>query len=949
MEIINFLKHLKSLWPDQIIAVEELEPKKPQFKNLKKPLPAALSKILKKRGLAKLYEHQAEAIDFIRSGENTAVLTPAASGKTLIYNLPVLESILKNPKAKALYLFPTKALAQDQAKNLLEFIKELEKSSRPKISVEIFDGDTHGYKRKKIKTNLPNIIISNPDMVHLSFLAYHSQWVEFLKNLKYVVVDEAHYYRGVVGAHFNQIIQRFNRILKSYGARPQYIALSATLANPEEFLSQLFGEEFKIVQKNGAGTGKKYFVFWRPIASPYQEAKRIFIESVKAGLKTIAFTKSRKITELIYSWAASENHELKEKISAYRAGYLAKERREIEEKLFNDRLLGVVATSALELGIDIGGLDVCILVGYPGTLISTRQRMGRVGRGEREALVVLVGLLDALDHYFLEHPKEFLGKQLESALVDDQNKFVVSDHLICASRETPLLKNEGLVKKYSNIVEKLLATGKLFLSKDGQKIFTKISRPHQFVNLRTIGQSFRIKSQNTGKTIGQIEYPKVLRECYPGAIYLHAGSQWQVWELRLAEKLVLATEARVDYFTEPRSHEDVEIIKILKQKTSAGLSIYFGEIRVTERVLSFVKKRISDQKIIDEIPLALDPYVFETKALWFEVPEKIKDKLLEKGLDLAGGLHATEHALISLMPIFILCDRFDLGGVSYQYFPESSGSQIFIYDAYPGGIGLTEKAFEISEKLFESSLELVKKCDCEEGCPACIQSPKCGNGNKPLDKLGALFILNYLKQNSSNLKKVVLSEEKNAGSLEFEAKLPQDKEKIIFLDLETKQLFDEVGGRFPERLGVSLVVTYDSFKKEYFYFEEADVLKLLDQVLAAEMVVGFNIHSFDWPALQPYFDYNLSKIPTFDILDYIFKKFGFRISLNALAKSTLGLEKAGDGLKAVEWFRAGEMSLLKEYCRRDVEIMKEIYEFGKKYGYLLFEKNDQILRLPVEW
>ena len=385
----------------------------------------------------------------------------------------------------------------------------------------------------------------------------------------------------------------------------------------------------------------------------------------------------------------------------------------------------------------------------------------------------------------------------------------------------------------------------------------------------------------------------------------------------------------------------MEILQVKKKKTAPEGKFFFGRIRVTENIYGYVKKRISDGKIIEEIPLTLPPYIFETEGVWFEINEKIRQEILQKNLNFAGGLHAVEHALIGIIPAYILCDRFDLGGVSYQFFPETVTALIFIYDAYPGGLGLGDRVFEIAADLFGSALKLIHDCSCFDGCPGCIQSPKCGNGNQPLDKKAALFILEHLTKNSRKYRR--------AKIIESPGKIDDVRRRIIFFDLETQHLFSEVGGRFPEKLKLSVGVTYDVVRDRFFYFDENNIEDLFKDLLNADLVVGFNIHQFDWLVLKPYCQEKFNKIKSFDILEYIHNKLRFRISLDNLAKSTLGHGKTADGFQAVAWFKEGEMDKIRDYCRQDVEIIRQLYDFGKKFRYVLFEKNGQEYRLPVDW
>ncbi len=948
-KIREFIERIQTLpqYRKRISHIEYLPAKESNYQEPARPLPQELQTALQSLGINKLYSHQAEALNLIREGKNVAIVTPTASGKTLAFNLPVLEKTLEEGESKALYLFPTKALAQDQLKS----IRQLFKAAGVDFQAEIYDGDTTPYRRSKIRKKPPNIIMSNPDMLHAAILAHHSAWADFFKNLKFVVVDEIHSYRGIFGCHVAHILRRLRRICSYYGSHPRFILCSATMGNPEEFVEKLTGLRHEIIKESGAPGEGKYFILWKPVNSPYGEAVGLFNDCLGDGLKTIVFTKARKITELICKWSKELNPGMADRMSSYRAGYLPEQRREIEKRLFEGDLMGVISTSALEVGIDVGDLDACILVGYPGSVLSTWQRAGRVGREDRTSLIFMIALEDALDHYFMKHPRDFFRRSYETAILDVDNPVILKSHLRCAASELPLVEEEENLfsRRMLPGLKELVEEGQIFQSGEGREWYSREKRPQRKVNIRSIGETYAIVNEETGKLIGTIEHPSVFRDCHPGAIYLHAGREYLIAGLDLETKTVVAGESPVDYYTQPTISEEVQVLNIYKEKRLGEIKIGLGKIRVSEKVICYERKSLRNRERIDAHPLSLPPFVYETMGIWMEIPSLLRKKITVPGIDFLGGMHGVEHALITIFPLFALCDRWDLGGVSYLQHEQTGLATTFIHDAYPGGIGLSERAFGVLTDLIKSTHGLVDGCPCREGCPSCIHSPKCGSGNRPLDKKAALAILDHLACGEETIikigeKKVMTREQKpEADNLR-----PQN---IVFLDIETQKLAQEVGGwNFKEKMKVSLVVIYSTKEQKYKYFEEGEIPELLEEILAADLVVGFNIKGFDWVVLQPYFSYDLNRVPTLDILEIVHRKLGFRLSLSHLAEMTLGTKKEVDGIQAVSWYREGDMEKLKKYCRSDVELTKELYGFGKSHGYLLFQsKQGQLMRAPVDW
>jgi DEAD/DEAH box helicase domain-containing protein len=618
----NFIKFLQSTkrGSKSITHVKYIPPEEAVYQDFRSLLSEPVSLALRKSGIEKIYSHQAEAINLAGGGRNVLIATPTASGKTLVYNVSVFEAVLKDPSARALYIFPTKALAQDQLKTIREFAAHLGKGS---ISADIYDGDTTASSRAKIKRNPPNILLTNPDMLHLGILAYHSSWDKFFSSLEFVVLDELHTYRGIFGCHVSHIIRRLRRICRHYGSCPRFIASSATISNGKEFAKKLTGLDFDIIEKSGSPKGPVFFMFWNPGEySPYGDAAFLLNESVTAGFKTIVFTQARKITELIHSRVVENNPALSGKLSSYRAGYLPEERREIEKKLFSDKLEGVIATSALELGVDIGGLDCCILAGYPGSVISTWQRGGRAGRGGRASLIVLVGLPDALDRYFMYHPGDFFSRGFESVTIDEHNYPVSCAHLPCAAAELPLVeKDREFYDGIEKVIPRLSMEGKLLCGEDGKRWFCPSRYPQRKVSIRSASKSYTIIDDERGAVMGDISSSRVFHECHPGAIYIHRGEEYKVIKLDTELRNVYVRKAFVDYYTQVTSVETITILNINSTKKLGSSLISWGEVEVKTQVVNYEKRRTANGGLISDHDLNMPPDVFTTTSVWMELCE----------------------------------------------------------------------------------------------------------------------------------------------------------------------------------------------------------------------------------------------------------------------------------------------------------------------------------------
>jgi len=758
MDNTAFLNHLTSLtgYDGQIVHKEPIDAREAAYAALNEPLDAELQDCLNRHGLSKLYTHQAAAVNAVRQGKNVIIATSSASGKTLCYNIAVMQSVLTEPGTRALYMFPTKALAQDQVRQIKDlFYPELLNVE----SVGTFDGDTPRSDRADIRRKA-RIILTNPDMLHVGILPNHPAWSVFLRNLHYVVLDEAHVYRGVFGSHVACVVRRLRRLCNTYGSNPQFILCTATVANPGEHAEQLTGQPCEVVDDDGSPRGRKDFIFWNPPLlderksarrSTHVEVTGIFTELVSQGSRTLAFTLTRRLTELIYVYAKKRlgeiSHNLTKLIMPYRAGYLPEDRRRIERELFGGKLLGVVATNALELGIDSGGLEATVIDGYPGSIASTWQQAGRSGRREGESLSFLVALNNPLDQYFMRHPEAFFRKEFEHVLVNPENPYILREHLLCAAWEKPLDTVDedifgGAMEDERDVLE---GQSRLRPRRHKWYVAPSVVYPAQSINIRSSsGESYAVVDITTGSMMETVESSVAFFQIHPGAIYLHQGEAFLINKLDLTNKVAYAEPNAGNYYTTTKEIHDLHIIQERESAANDVVEVNIGEVEVTVNVVGFKKMRQFSEEVIGEEPLDLPPITFPTVALWFGVPPRAIARIAEAGLDFAGGLHAVEHAAIGILPLFALCDRNDIGGVSTPLHPDTGRAQVFIYDAYPGGIGISEKGYEMIDDLWRATLRVIAECPCEDGCPSCVQSPKCGNNNKPLDKAAAKIILEEL-------------------------------------------------------------------------------------------------------------------------------------------------------------------------------------------------------------
>jgi DEAD/DEAH box helicase domain-containing protein len=727
---------------------------------------------LGRAGIERLYSHQAQAL--ASAWERTTIVTTGtASGKSLCFNLPTLDALCRDAFARALYLYPTKALSQDQARALGSF--GLAKQVRPAI----YDGDTPRDARGDVRRGA-NVVLTNPDMLHVGILPHHGSWERLFSHLRIVVVDEAHVYRGVFGSHVANVLRRLLRVAAAYGSDVRVLLASATIANPVELAERLTGlEDIGLIDGDGSPTPRRQIAMWNPPLtdeaigarrSALGEAAELLAKLVRDGARCICFMKSRKGVELLARMVCEDlertDPELAGRVAPYRAGYTPQQRRALEARLTSGELRAVITTDALELGIDIGELDAAVVVTFPGTVAALRQMWGRAGRRGKGFAVYVAGE-DALDQFFCRHPDEFLERPVEAAILDHESAQIHQAHLLCAAYEGPLEQRDAefFGPRWEAHAEALVSAGLLRkrtvqrtpsdVARASEGVGTEVyvlRRPADYpaakVSLRSSSpDSFAIVDVSSGELLGQTEAARAHSTIHDGAIYLHQGRSYEVRELDLENRRALVAPFDGDWYTQPKRETDTNIERLLDRREALGVTLSFGEVSVAETVLGYQRKRLSDHAQVDLVMLDLPQTSFSTQALWFEL-----DGATLTGLDgdddgiipmdaLLGSLHATEHAQIAVLPLIAMCDRWDIGGLSTNMHPQTGGPTIFIYDGHPGGIGIARLAYQRFEELCRDARRLIAECPCESGCPSCVQSPKCGNLNEPLSKGGALMVL----------------------------------------------------------------------------------------------------------------------------------------------------------------------------------------------------------------
>ncbi|MFX0081571.1 MAG: DEAD/DEAH box helicase [Candidatus Hodarchaeota archaeon] len=761
----EFLRYLKSqdYYHNQIYHIEHIPEHRAQYGGLKSSLSARLQRWLENNNI-KLWRHQAEAINLIRKGTNTVIVTSTASGKSLCYNLPVLQSILEEPKTTALYVFPTKALARDQFVVLSQLLAGT-KINQNRIGV--YDGDVDANEKRFILNNA-NIIITNPYGLHFYLPWFKQKWRRICQNLKYIILDEIHIYRGIFGSNFALLLRRLKRMLGTYNIKPQWILSSATINNPKGFSEKLIGEEVEVVDRDDSPSGPKKVILWdlpydeisKKYRSPHQETKNLFLSHLKFkdGIQTLTFTLSRKMAELQAIWAREAIPVLKDKIFSYRAGISKSKRREIEQNFKNKKILGISSTNALELGIDIGSLDATISSGFPGTISSFKQQIGRSGRGTDLSVSTLIPMPDPLDFFYVHNPDQLFGPIQEEILITLNNKYIIKNHLCCASKEIPIKINEyekfGILDKelFIEYLEDLISES-LLMKRGDRYYWNSDFFPNEIYGLNDIStKSYKVilRSGSNEELLTVEDESFVFRDLHPGAVYLYEAESYIVDELDLEERSVYLSKSNVDFYTQSLKHTDITPLEVLYENKSgikSRINSYFGIVKVEHEYYSYKVVDTITQELRSRHPLEDIPIItFESMALWFTIPFDYQKELELGGFDLGGTIHAIEHAMIAMSPALAQISRWDLGGFSIDFDPIKQQPIIYIYDAYKGGIGISEMLYFNINELMKNAYKLIKSCSCnsKNGCPGCIMSPKCGNSNDPLDRAGALFLLNKL-------------------------------------------------------------------------------------------------------------------------------------------------------------------------------------------------------------
>ncbi|MDO8585438.1 MAG: DEAD/DEAH box helicase [Armatimonadota bacterium] len=786
MDVRQFLANIQSsyFYRDQVAHIESIPARDAQYADLSKPLPPPVAHTLQQMGIERLYTHQATAIEKARAGRNVVIVTSTASGKTLCYNLPVIETLLRDPSAKAFYLFPTKALAQDQVKTLRR-MAELNGELAATLKVGTYDGDTPQAARRKLRDE-GSIILTNPDMLHQGILPYHSRWNRVFGNLKYVIVDEIHTYRGIFGSNVANVLRRLRRICNHYGSDPVFICSSATIANPLELAERLTGLPMELVENDGSPKGPKQFVMWNPPfidvtsverLSSNVEAQRLMVELIRQRVQTICFGRARIVAELLYKYVREDlerySPALANSVRAYRGGYLPEERREIERKLFSGELLGVTSTNALELGIDVGSLDASIIIGFPGTIASTWQQAGRAGRGADESVVFFIAYNDPIDQYLMRHPDYFMSQSPEHAIIDPKNAYILANHLRCAAFELPIRDADAawFGDSMSTVCEILGEFGQTQKINDAW-YWANTEFPAAGVNLRTMSDHTYTIVDTTptpipkppgheNTVIGSVDAISAPELVYPEAIYMHDAETYFVQKLDLDNKVAYVRKADVDYYTQAILDAGIRVIKTIdERKWGQGLperskknTLFFGDVNVTWATTAFKKIKFYSLDSIGWGKVDLPAQNLETTALWLVPPKTMLKKVRDFGRNAVEGLVGIRNVAVHVLPLFAMCDKQDIGGIVDS---SNTGSPtIFLYDRFPGGLGYAEKGFEMIDELMESCLKLIHECNCDDGCPSCVgipllrppihTDPDTLGGAPPIpDKEAALVILHEL-------------------------------------------------------------------------------------------------------------------------------------------------------------------------------------------------------------
>lgn len=730
----------------QVAYMEEWDPIEASYARPTRPMHPQLAEKMAELGLADLYQHQALAYDALMEGRDVVVTTGTNSGKTLCYNLAAIQMCLSEPSVRCLYLFPTKALAQDQLGKLESL------SPGAHVRIATYDGDTPKTRRSDVRRNA-HIILTNPDMLHVGILPGHENWMKFLKTLRLIVVDEMHVYRGIFGSHVGNVLRRLLRLCAGFRNRPQVIGCSATIGNPGELFQRLTGRKGHLIDTDGSPSGKRTFVFWNPpeIGAGHRLSANVATSEILAsltenGLRSLAFSRARVSAELVLRHTRRKlkdsHHARPESVESYRAGYTAKERRDIEKALFSGKLLGLSATNAMELGVDVGTLDAVILNGYPGTASSFWQQAGRAGRGRKDGIAIYVAHDDPLEQFLIRQPKMLLEARNESVGANPENPQILSQHLKCAAQERPLAPSE--LSRFGNaaieVAESLDRSGELEF-RGGFFYYPGFDSPALGVNIRSAGGD-EIRLMVGDEELGTMEYGRALGSAYEGAIYLHRGSTFLVTHLDLNQKIAHVEPFTGDYYTQSIAQSVLEPSRVVRDLPLGGrCSLAFSGVTVTDAVIGFRRKSLDGDTVLGTEALDLPPSTFDTVCVRFDLPE------LDTEADLAaqiGAIHGLEHALMAIAPFLAGCDRGDLGSAWYTVFPDTMRPAVFVFDRAPGGVGLVERLFESAGGWLKAASQLLNSCACETGCPACLMSPRCEASNEALDKGETVRLLNRL-------------------------------------------------------------------------------------------------------------------------------------------------------------------------------------------------------------
>jgi DEAD/DEAH box helicase domain-containing protein len=772
-ELIDWLTG-RPYYEGQVVARRRVDGREPRFESV--DLERRLESALEQRGIDDLYHHQATAVRALREGDDVVLATPTASGKSLAYTVPAFERAMDHG-GRTLYVGPTNALVADQASTLRDLERGLGFGSR--VSVASYTGRLSQTERGDVRDRRPTVLLTNPDMLHYALLPHaHRLWDWFFGSLETVVIDEVHDYRGVFGSHVALTLRRLNRVCERFGSDPQYVCCSATIGNPVEHAARVTcrdADSFSLVDEDTSGTGPTHWLFWNPPTyrdgrdgdgrrrSSHVETKHLFVDLVERGVQTLAFTRARQTAERYASDSAADlrergEHSLADAVTAYQASLRDDRRREIETELRNGDLRGVWSTNALELGVDVGGLDAVLVDGYPGTRMATAQRAGRAGRGEDPALVVLVAAEDQLDQYLMRNPTAFFDGTPERAVADPGNDHLLPGHVSCAAAENWLATDDErrFGADFPDVVGDLVAAGELARRETDRGVrwtYDGGASPHQSLSLRSVeDRTVDLLDRRTNDVIASLSFGDALRDAHPGAIYHHQGQSYEVVELDLDRDVAELQPTWADYYTRVLHEKAITVerdIEATPLSARPDVAVRFAELTVRKQITGFERRDAGRGETLGRRTLALPETSLRTRGLYLTVPEDVERDVRTVG-DFDGGIHAAEHGMISLFPLTVLCDRADVGGLSTPVHPHTGDPTIFIYDGYPGGVGLSRAGYETVESLMRRTARLIDGCDCADGCPACVQSPHCGNANEPLAKAPAVVLLDRLTGESDD-------------------------------------------------------------------------------------------------------------------------------------------------------------------------------------------------------